>query len=1126
MAVLLTWAFAVLVLAAIGRGVEEKLLPTQLIVEGTETGRWADLREGHFGEDAAVLLRGPKEEIDRQGPALSNALVRREHTRAISPWTGEQDADELRPSPEEAMIVLDLEIPPGETQSTIIPPLERFVDERVSPPVEQHLSGNAPLGRDINDASTEAIHSAELITFPVLILVLLLVFRSPVAAAIPLVVALGTTQGGFGVIALITKFADLDAITLSLASMIGLALGVDYSLLIVTRFREALASGLPVRQAASLAANTAGRTAIFAGVVLIAIMLVSFFLSPGTVLLSSAVGAIVAAVLSMIGAAAVTPAAVTVLGHRVNKWQIGSPPGAIDERSGVFPGIVRRVGRRPALAALTVLAALMLVAAPVLAIDTVPPDPRQLPEDSQGLEDFERVREAGFGPSIDIVVTAPQGAITGPERLRQIARFERRLRRVPLVKSVVGPGIVGKQTEQLRDAPRAIDQAKEDLADGKRDLARLEDGLRGATAGVAALRDGLERGSAGSSELAEGSRDASAGASRLAGGAAEAEEGAEAVAAGNQRAADGASSLSNGLDRAYAGAGRLSDGASEARRGSERLEAGSAELEDGLQNELAPGADNLAAQLRRGQVGLTALRVPARTTEEQLGRAADTLNQMTVGRTDPLYAQAVQQVNTALAAATGSSPVGGVSIPGYAGLDAALGQAASDAGAAAGGADRLAAGAREAANGASELNDGQSDLTAGLRDLERGADRLQNGLGRARVQVAASEGGLDRLAQGSNRLAAGVGQLSDGASELDDGLGQIAAGNSRLAGELAAGADESAPLESGLGDATGEVATTRDQLVNETGPFAPLRDLEELERESPGFFRSDYVTVAALDGARALDREASLFLVDSNHGGDAGRVQLLPDVPTNDPRTEQVLDNVREVTHDFADRTGMEAAAGGSAGQLVDYDRVTASRLPLLIFFVSLVTYLMLVPILRSLLLPLIAVGLNLLTVAAGFGVLTLLFVGDDPLLGGAGALDVISVAGIFSITFALSIDYQVFLLTRMREEFVRTQSGEDAIEFGIQKTAKVVTGAAAIMVAVFLGFATSDFVIIKQFGIGLATAVLIDATIVRLVLLPALMRLAGERAWWLPGWLDDRLPVLDVEGAAYAREVGQLARP
>jgi RND superfamily putative drug exporter len=162
---------------------------------------------------------------------------------------------------------------------------------------------------------------------------------------------------------------------------------------------------------------------------------------------------------------------------------------------------------------------------------------------------------------------------------------------------------------------------------------------------------------------------------------------------------------------------------------------------------------------------------------------------------------------------------------------------------------------------------------------------------------------------------------------------------------------------------------------------------------------------------------------------------------------------------------------------------------------------------------------LNLLTVAAAFGVLSLLFVGDNPPLGGAGALDVLSVASIFTICFALSIDYQVFLLTRMREEFVRTQSNDSAIEFGISKTAKVVTGAAAIMIAVFTAFAVSDFVILKQFGVGLATAVLIDATIVRLVLLPATMRLFGLTTWWLPDWLDERLPVLDVEGSEYAHE-------
>ena len=1124
MVVLVGWALVVLVLAGIGRGVEDKLLPTQLLIEGTETDRWADVRDGHFGEDAGVLLRGPAREIDRQGPRIARALANRENTRALSPWTGGGDARDLRPSPGEVLIVLDLEIPEGETQSTIIPPLERFVGERVNPPLEAHLSGNAPLGRDINDATTDSIHTAERITFPVLIIVLLLVFRTPIAAAIPLVIALGTTQAGFGVLALLTEVADLDAIALSLASMIGLALGVDYSLLIVTRFREALEDGLQPRQAASLAANTAGRTAIFAGVVLVAIMLVSFFLSPGTVLLSSAVGAIVVTLLSMVGAALVAPAAVTLLGHRVNKWQIGGGAAA-PVGGGVFAGLVRRISRRPALAAASVMAALLLVAAPVMAIETMPPDPRQLPEDSQGLEDFERVRDAGFGPNVDIALRTPTGSIADPRRLRQIERLEQRLARLPNVKTVVGPASIGEQTKEIRDAPDAIKRGKRNLRRGERDLARLERGLGDATGGVSQLREGLLAGGNAASQLADGSERARQGAGELAGGAERADQGAEQLAEGSQRASTGANSLLAGLEDAEQGAGQLSDGATDARQGSERLASGSATLRDGLRGDLAPGADRLAANLRQGQVGLSALRLPAQATEDQLRRARETLSQMTVGQTDPLYAQALQQVDTALAAATGSAPTGGGPVTPYPGLSASLERAAADAGTAADGADTLAAGARQAAGGADQLNTGANDLTAGLRDLERGARRLESGLGRARQEVEASSTGFDRLASGANALARGVDDLSSGANQLEGGLGQLAEGNSRLAAELQAGFAQSGELESGLAGAAGEVGHTRRMLVKRRGPFRGLKSLDQLERESPGFFRSGYVVIAALDGARAVDRESSLFLIDTDTGGDVGRIQVLPSVPPNDPRTAKLIDDVRDHAGDFQGDTGMTAATGGSAGQLVDYDRVTAARIPWLILCISLVTYLLLVPILRSLVLPAVAVALNLVTVAAGFGVLTLLFVGDHPLLGGAGALDVISVAGIFSITFALSIDYQVFLLTRMREEYVRTQSNDDAIDFGIAKTARVVTGAAAIMVAVFLAFALADFTIIKQFGIGLATAVLIDATIVRLVLLPAIMRLLGERAWWMPQWLDDKLPVLDVEGSSFEHELRGMSR-
>jgi RND superfamily putative drug exporter len=1060
--VIVTWAIAMGVLGLIGMGVEDKVQPTQLLVPGTEPARWDAIRKGHYGEDAVVLLRGPEKELDRQGPRLARDLALRPNTRALSPWSAGAESRRLRPEPDTALIALDLKIPKGDDRSTIVPPLLAFIDERVEPPVESHVSGEAPLGKELNEATTEGAHKAELIAAPVLVIVLLLVFRSPVAAAIPLIMGQATVLASFGVVSIILSFTSLDAIALSLASGVGLALGVDYSLLIITRFREALDDGLAPRQAASLAANTAGRTAVFAGTVLVAIMMVSFFLSPGTVLLSSAVGSIVSAMLSMIGAAMVAPAAVRLLGHNVNRWSFG---GRGRKDRSVFTGFVGRVARRPALAAASVIALLLLIASPVGAMEMIPPDPRQLPEGSEGLEDYEKVRAAGFGPTVEVAIRAPEGAVLDPRDLKQIQRLERRLGRLPNVTAAFGPATVGEQTKSVREAPKSIRQARRNLREGQLELDQAAQQLAEGVGGVRQLRRGLLM--------------AAFGARRLEAGSARASEGSDQLASGNRRAAEGAGELETGAHEARVGAGEIGDG--------NQL------LSDRLNTELAPGADRLATELRGGQARLNLLRQPAQITESQTQAAWDTLNRMTIGRTDPVFAQALRQVSTALGAATGRNPLGGGSVaPGYNGLSASIGQAAAEAGQAADGAARIAAGAREAAAGARELAAGARRLEAGLVELEAGTGRLERGL---------------------NRLAAG-------SEELRRGLARIRSGSSELAGGLASGHSQTAPLESGLEEGQGIAALRADQMRDRRGPFKQLRAIDQLNRKSPGFFESGYAQVAALDGARALDNDASSFLVDSDKGGgEVGRVSILPNVPTNSPKTTTLIERVEEEASRFEDKAGLEAATGGSAGKQVEYDKITTGRLPLLIFMISLVTYLGLVLILRSLFLPAIAVVLNLITVAAAFGVLSFLFVGDNPPLGGAGALDVLSVASIFTICFALSIDYQVFLLTRMREEFVRTQSNDSAIEFGIAKTAKVVTGAAAIMIAVFMAFAVSDFVILKQFGVGLATAVLIDATVVRLVLLPAVMRLFGLTTWWLPTWLDDRLPVLDVEGSEYAHE-------
>jgi RND superfamily putative drug exporter len=185
--------------------------------------------------------------------------------------------------------------------------------------------------------------------------------------------------------------------------------------------------------------------------------------------------------------------------------------------------------------------------------------------------------------------------------------------------------------------------------------------------------------------------------------------------------------------------------------------------------------------------------------------------------------------------------------------------------------------------------------------------------------------------------------------------------------------------------------------------------------------------------------------------------------------------------------------------------------MPFLIGLLVLVTFLVLIPVFRSLFVPFIGVVLNLATVGAAFGALSLLTRGAHPVLGGPGYVDAVAVSAMFTVIFGLSIDYQVFVLMRMREGWLQTNDLREGIAYGVARTARVVTGAAAIMAGVFLVFATADVATIRQLGVGLAIAVVLDATVVRLFLLPAALRAGGRFTWWLPAWLDRSLPSLDI---------------
>jgi RND superfamily putative drug exporter len=209
---------------------------------------------------------------------------------------------------------------------------------------------------------------------------------------------------------------------------------------------------------------------------------------------------------------------------------------------------------------------------------------------------------------------------------------------------------------------------------------------------------------------------------------------------------------------------------------------------------------------------------------------------------------------------------------------------------------------------------------------------------------------------------------------------------------------------------------------------------------------------------------------------------------------------------------------GGSVAQHYDFDKVVYDQFPLLLGFSLLVTFVILMLFFHSLILPIKAILLNLVSIIAAYGVLVMVFQfgwGDSLIgLNSIGAILSYTPVLLFSIVFGLSTDYEVFLLTRVREYYMQGKSNEESVALGLDKTAGIITAAGMIMIAVFGSFALTGVLVIKEIGFGLAVAVLIDTTIVRLVLVPATMKLMGDRNWWMPKVLDRIVPHID-EGEA-----------
>lgn len=292
----------------------------------------------------------------------------------------------------------------------------------------------------------------------------------------------------------------------------------------------------------------------------------------------------------------------------------------------------------------------------------------------------------------------------------------------------------------------------------------------------------------------------------------------------------------------------------------------------------------------------------------------------------------------------------------------------------------------------------------------------------------------------------------------------------------------------------------------------------------PGFNGPLYITV---QGDTASNPEALQGFAESLTALDAvvvaQGVPLTDDLalviayPTTAPQDAATTQLVNDLRDDVIPSLGVDAMVGGFTAGGVDFANVIGGRMPYLFIGVLSLSFLLLLAVFRSLLVPLKAVILNLLGIGAAYGVIVAIFqwgwgmelIGVDK----AGPIETWAPMMLFAIVFGLSMDYEVFLLSRIKEEYDNTRSNATAVADGLTATARVITAAALIMVCVFAAFVLGYDRQLKLFGLGLATAVAIDATIIRMVLVPATMELLGDRNWWMPKWLERIVPRIDVEG-------------
>ncbi|CAM5239919.1 RND superfamily putative drug exporter OS=Streptomyces griseomycini OX=66895 GN=FHS37_004198 PE=4 SV=1 [Streptomyces griseomycini] len=343
---------------------------------------------------------------------------------------------------------------------------------------------------------------------------------------------------------------------------------------------------------------------------------------------------------------------------------------------------------------------------------------------------------------------------------------------------------------------------------------------------------------------------------------------------------------------------------------------------------------------------------------------------------------------------------------------------------------------------------------------------------------------------------------------------------------LGAAAVPAASLELGLPDDGSQPTSTTQRraydLLSEgfgpgfNGPLVVVVDARGSDDPQAVFKRTG-------DDVKALDNVVNVSPAAPNKAGDTATITVVPDAKPSSVTTEDLVHDIRDAGADIKADTEADVLVTGATAMNIDVSqKLNDALVPYLVLVVGL-AFLLLIVVFRSILVPLKAALGFLLSVLAALGAVVAVFQWGwlSGLMNVEQTGPVMSMMPIFmvGVVFGLAMDYEVFLVTRMREAYVHGEKPRQAVVTGFRHGARVVTAAAVIMIAVFSGFIGSSESMVKMIGFGLAVAVLFDAFVVRMAIVPAVLSLLGDKAWWLPKWLDRALPNVDVEGEGLRTE-------